>query len=150
VEIELGHDVVAVTLDRVRAEMEFLADDALVFAYEGVTRMQQGWVNAKKRKRRHRRAAADAARRKDETPQEPEPVVEGARRRIAELVGGPGHGHDPRGAIEGRNLELDPGASLRVYGDDAGIERKRRLGRRAGLFPRVGGVVFSHWRGRGL
>jgi hypothetical protein len=58
-------------------EMEFLADDALVFAYEGVTRMQQGWVNAKKRKRRHRRAAADAARRKDEAPQEPEPVVEG-------------------------------------------------------------------------
>lgn len=46
-------------------EMEFLADDALVFAYDGVTRMQQGWVNAKKKKRRHRRAAADAARRKD-------------------------------------------------------------------------------------
>ncbi|HJQ95688.1 MAG TPA: hypothetical protein VJ935_08300 [Acidimicrobiia bacterium] len=57
-------------------EMEFLADDALVFAYEGVTRMQQGWVNAKKRKRRHRRAAADAARRKDEAPHEPEPVTE--------------------------------------------------------------------------
>ena len=57
-------------------EMEFLADDALVFAYEGVTRMQQGWVNAKKRKRRHRRAAADAARRKDEAPAEPEPVTE--------------------------------------------------------------------------
>lgn len=57
-------------------EMEFLADDALVFAYEGVTRMQQGWVKAKKRKRRHRRAAADAARRKDEAPHEPEPVLE--------------------------------------------------------------------------
>jgi hypothetical protein len=57
-------------------EMEFLADDALVFAYEGVTRMQQGWVNAKKRKRRHRRAAADAARRKDETLPEAEPVLE--------------------------------------------------------------------------
>jgi hypothetical protein len=55
-------------------EMEFLADDALVFAYEGVTRMQEGWVNAKKRKRRHRRAAADAARRKDEAPIEPAPV----------------------------------------------------------------------------
>ncbi|HJR86873.1 MAG TPA: hypothetical protein VJ930_04395 [Acidimicrobiia bacterium] len=55
-------------------EMEFLADDALVFAYEGVTRMQQGWVNAKKRKRRHRRAAADAARRKDEAPVEPAPM----------------------------------------------------------------------------
>jgi hypothetical protein len=57
-------------------EMEFLADDALVFAYEGVTRMQEGWVNAKKRKRRHRRAAADAARRKDEAPAElaPAPV----------------------------------------------------------------------------
>ncbi|MGH8957053.1 MAG: hypothetical protein ACRDVK_00095 [Acidimicrobiia bacterium] len=62
-------------------EMEFLADDALVFAYEGVTRMQQGWVNAKKRKRRHRRAAADAARRKDESPLEPEsiPVEEPTR-----------------------------------------------------------------------
>jgi hypothetical protein len=55
-------------------EMEFLADDALVFAYEGVTRMQEGWVNAKKRKRRHRRAAADAARRKDEAPVESGPV----------------------------------------------------------------------------
>ncbi|HKZ18728.1 MAG TPA: hypothetical protein VJQ57_01315 [Acidimicrobiia bacterium] len=55
-------------------EMEFLADDALVFAYEGVTRMQEGWVNAKKRKRRHRRAAADAARRKDEAPIEPAPA----------------------------------------------------------------------------
>ncbi|HEX5722083.1 MAG TPA: hypothetical protein VFZ06_04975 [Acidimicrobiia bacterium] len=55
-------------------EMEFLADDALVFAYEGVTRMQQGWVNAKKRKRRHRRAAADAARRKDEAPVESAPM----------------------------------------------------------------------------
>jgi hypothetical protein len=56
-------------------EMEFLADDALVFAYEGVTRMQEGWVRAKKRKRRHRRAAADAARRKDEAPLEPEPMT---------------------------------------------------------------------------
>ncbi len=62
-------------------EMEFLADDALVFAYEGVTRMQLGWVDAKKRKRRHRRAAADAARRKDEAPLEPEPV--------------PGRAHEP-------------------------------------------------------
>jgi hypothetical protein len=56
-------------------EMEFLADDALVFAYEGVTRMQEGWVKAQKKKRRHRRAAAEAARRKDETPDEPETVV---------------------------------------------------------------------------
>ncbi len=51
-------------------EMEFLADDALVFAYDGVTRMQTGWVNAQKKKRRHRRAAAEAARRKDEAPDE--------------------------------------------------------------------------------
>lgn len=55
-------------------EMEFLADDALVFAYEGVTRMQQGWLNAQKKKRRHRRAAAEAARRKDEAPDEELPV----------------------------------------------------------------------------
>ncbi|CAN5145991.1 hypothetical protein BH18ACT5_BH18ACT5_12320 [soil metagenome] len=51
-------------------EMEFLADDTLVFAYDGVTRMQQGWVKAQKKKRRHRRAAAEAARRKDEGPNE--------------------------------------------------------------------------------
>ena len=71
-------------------EMEFLADDALVFAYEGVTRMQQGWVNAKKRKRRHRRAAADAARRKDEAPVDSAPmpvtVEEPARPQIAKKV----------------------------------------------------------------
>ena len=46
----------------------------LVFACEGVTRMQQGWLNAQKKKRRHRRAAAEAARRKDEAPDEEPPV----------------------------------------------------------------------------
>ena len=46
-------------------EVEFLADDALQFAYGGVTAMQDGWLSAQKRKRRHRRAAEDAARRKD-------------------------------------------------------------------------------------
>ncbi len=46
-------------------EIEFLADDALQFAYGGVTAMQEGWLAAQKRKRRHRRAAEDAARRKD-------------------------------------------------------------------------------------
>ena len=64
-------------------EMEFLADDALTFAYEGVTRMQQGWVKAQKKKRRHRRAAADAARRKD-SDAEPEPEPEPARNREPE------------------------------------------------------------------
>jgi hypothetical protein len=52
-------------------EVEFLADDALQFAYGGVTAMQEGWLSAQKRKRRHRRAAEDAARRKDgERPME--------------------------------------------------------------------------------
>lgn len=46
-------------------EVEFLADDALQFAYGGVTAMQEGWLSAQKRKRRHRRAAEEAARRKD-------------------------------------------------------------------------------------
>ena len=46
-------------------EVEFLADDALQFAYGGVTAMQDGWLAAQKRKRRHRKAADDAARRKD-------------------------------------------------------------------------------------
>ncbi|HEY7564053.1 MAG TPA: hypothetical protein VIA81_03935 [Acidimicrobiia bacterium] len=48
-------------------EMEFLAEDALQFAYDGVSAMQNAWLRAQKKKRRHRRAAADAARRKDET-----------------------------------------------------------------------------------
>jgi len=57
-------------------EMEFLADDALYFAYEGVTAMQTGWLTAQKRKRRHRRAAEDAARRKDgEAPIEADTTV---------------------------------------------------------------------------
>ena len=46
-------------------EVEFLADDALQFAYGGVTAMQDGWLAAQKKKRRHRRAAEAAARRKD-------------------------------------------------------------------------------------
>jgi hypothetical protein len=49
-------------------EVEFLADDALQFAYGGVTAMQDGWLAAQKRKRRHRKAADDAARRKDGEP----------------------------------------------------------------------------------
>ena len=49
-------------------EVEFLADDALQFAYGGVTAMQDGWLSAQKRKRRHRRAAEDSARRKDGDP----------------------------------------------------------------------------------
>ena len=49
-------------------EVEFLADDALQFAYGGVTAMQDGWLAAQKRKRRHRRAAEDAATRKDGEP----------------------------------------------------------------------------------
>ena len=38
-------------------EVEFLADDALQFAYGGVTAMQDAWLEAQKKKRRHRRAA---------------------------------------------------------------------------------------------
>lgn len=54
-------------------EVEFLADDALRFAYEGVTVMQDGWLTAQKKKRRHRRAAEESARRKDGEPSlEPE------------------------------------------------------------------------------
>ena len=50
-------------------EVEFLADDALQFAYGGVAAMQDAWLAAQKKKRRHRRAAEVAARRKDEEPQ---------------------------------------------------------------------------------
>jgi hypothetical protein len=49
-------------------EVEFLADDALQFAYEGVTAMQDGWLAAQKKRRRNRRAADDSARRKDGEP----------------------------------------------------------------------------------
>ena len=49
-------------------EVEFLADDALQFAYGGVAAMQDAWLAAQKKKRRHRRAAEVAARRKDEEP----------------------------------------------------------------------------------
>ncbi len=49
-------------------EVEFLADDALQFAYGGVAAMQDGWLAAQKKKRRHRRAAEAAARRKDDEP----------------------------------------------------------------------------------
>ncbi|MGI8518919.1 MAG: hypothetical protein ACR2ME_11390 [Acidimicrobiia bacterium] len=63
-------------------EMQFLADDALVFAYEGLTQMQQAWVNAQKRKRRHRRAAEESARRKDEAPEEPLPTPEPSTRPV--------------------------------------------------------------------
>jgi len=63
-------------------EMQFLADDALVFAYEGLPQMQQAWVNAQKRKRRHRRAAEESARRKDERPEEPTPPPEPSTRRV--------------------------------------------------------------------
>lgn len=47
-------------------EMEFLAEDALQFAYDGVSAMQEAWLAAQKKKRRHRRAATQSARRKDE------------------------------------------------------------------------------------
>ena len=78
-------------------EMEFLADDALTFAYEGVTRMQQGWVNAQKKKRRHRRAAADSARRKDTDTTEPE--LEPEPRSTRELEA-------PRPALQAPTSEL--------------------------------------------
>ncbi|HKX76291.1 MAG TPA: hypothetical protein VJR05_12975 [Acidimicrobiia bacterium] len=61
-------------------EMEFLADDALQFAYDGVAAMQEAWLAAQKKKRRHRRAAAESARRKEEEqlvpPPKPAPVKE--------------------------------------------------------------------------
>jgi hypothetical protein len=56
-------------------EMEFLADDALKFAYDGVAAMQEAWLAAQKKRRRHRKAAVQSARRKDLEPvPEPEPV----------------------------------------------------------------------------
>ena len=56
-------------------EVEFMADDTLQFAYDGVTAMQDAWLAAQKKKRRHRRAAEAAARRKDDQPQRDAPVV---------------------------------------------------------------------------
>jgi hypothetical protein len=56
-------------------EMEFLADDALKFAYDGVAAMQEAWLAAQKKRRRHRKAAVQSARRKDREPSpEPEPI----------------------------------------------------------------------------
>jgi len=49
-------------------EMEFLADDALKFAYDGVAAMQEAWLAAQKKRRRHRKAAVQSARRKDRAP----------------------------------------------------------------------------------
>ena len=55
-------------------EMEFLADDALKFAYDGVAAMQEAWLAAQKKRRRHRKAAVQSARQKDREPTpEPEP-----------------------------------------------------------------------------
>jgi hypothetical protein len=66
-------------------EMEFLAEDALQFAYDGVAAMQEAWLAAQKKRRRHRRAAAESARRKDEEqlmpPPPPAPVREPAETR---------------------------------------------------------------------
>ena len=56
-------------------EMEFLADDALKFAYDGVAAMQEAWLAAQKKRRRHRKAAVQSARRKDrELAPEPDPI----------------------------------------------------------------------------
>ena len=49
----------------------------------------------------------------------------------ADLVLAPGHRHHPHGAGEGRNVEVDLGGAVGLDGDDAGIERERRLRRRA-------------------
>jgi hypothetical protein len=58
-------------------ELEFLADDALQFAYEGVSAMQEAWLAGKRKRRRHRRAADQAAARKDREPVVPQaPPVE--------------------------------------------------------------------------
>lgn len=56
-------------------EVEFLADDALHFAYDGVTAMQEGWLKGQKNKRRNRKAAEQAARKKDEFPITKPPVT---------------------------------------------------------------------------
>jgi hypothetical protein len=62
-------------------EMEFLADDALKFAYDGVAAMQEAWLAAQKKRRRHRKAAVQSARRKD---REPTPEPEPPPRRVVE------------------------------------------------------------------
>ncbi|HUO46993.1 MAG TPA: hypothetical protein VM470_09210 [Acidimicrobiia bacterium] len=67
-------------------EMEFLADDALRFAYDGVAAMQEAWLAAQKRKRKHKKAADQSARRKDEEVQEA--AVAASRPRA--LAEGPG------------------------------------------------------------
>jgi hypothetical protein len=82
-------------------QAEFVAEDALQFAYEGVTAMQEAWLRLKKGGRRQRRAAELVALRKDrgtapdsvdeavrtvEPPQAPAPKVAPARTKLTEAA----------------------------------------------------------------
>jgi hypothetical protein len=55
-------------------EAEFVAEDALKFAYEGVTAMQEAWVRLRKGRRRHMKAAASKVGKVDRDREIPAPV----------------------------------------------------------------------------
>ncbi|HKY47615.1 MAG TPA: hypothetical protein VJQ79_06485 [Acidimicrobiia bacterium] len=111
-------------------EVEFLADDALQFAYGGVTAMQDGWLSAQKRKRRHRRAAEDAARRKDgerpveiEAPARPVYVsdsdtIRSRRRQVA--------GNAPDPAAPQRTATAPPAAPITQAPPEKRADRRER------------------------
>jgi hypothetical protein len=112
-------------------EVEFLADDALQFAYGGVTAMQDGWLSAQKRKRRHRRAAEDAARRKDgQPPMEIEaPVarplhvsdsdtIRSRRRQVA--------GKSPEPAVPERTVAAEPAPISQAPAETRADRRERK------------------------
>ena len=61
----------------------------------------------------------------------------------ADLVLRPRHRHHPHGAREFRDVEATSAVPSAADADDAGIERDRRLGRRAALQLRPGGVAAA-------
>ena len=60
---------------------------------------------------------------------------------MADLVLAPGRRHHPDRAGEGGNVEADFGGAVGADRDDAGIEGKRRLGRRAALQRPFAGIA---------
>jgi hypothetical protein len=113
-------------------EMEFLAEDALQFAYDGVTAMQNAWLRAQKKKRRHRRAAADAARRKDESPAMDEEALseEPARRpaaksELARRLAAAAANDEVREAPEVKRRATSPVSSLSTERPTLSARRKK-------------------------
>ncbi len=64
-------------------------------------------------------------------------------------AGAPGHGHQAHCAVEGRDVEIDPGRAVRAHPDGAGELRHQLFGRRRGLHPqtRIAVAARAHHTG---